>query len=149
MLDTPEDIPFLAAQSKREILYRFLRSEYGHLISAFVIKGSHIERIYCAIRKIKAEFNKTITIEELAGIAGMSVSGVHAHFKAVTAMSPLKFQKRLRLTEARNLMLIQNLDTTTVAYRVGYESPSQFSREYARLFGNPPGRDISILKRKN
>lgn len=149
MLDAPEDIPLLAVQSTREIFYRILRSEYGHLLAQIAFKGSHIERISSTIRKIKAEFHRTIAVEELAEIAGMSVSGFHAHFKTVTAMSPLKFQKNLRLTEARILMLTLDLDATAAAYQVGYESPSQFSREYARMFGNPPMRDINILKNKN
>lgn len=146
LLDEPEDIPMLSSQLTREILYRVLRSDYGHLLAKVAFKGSHVERVSHAIRAIKKNFSKTLTVEELAQIAGMSVSGFHAHFKTVTSMSPLQFQKQLRLIEARNLMLSKHLDATAAAYKVGYESPSQFSREYARMFGSPPRRDVSSLK---
>ena len=146
MLNAPEDIPFLAVQTIREIFYRILRSEYGYMLAQIAFKGSHVERISRAIRKIKTGFHEKITVEELADIAGMSISGFHAHFKAVTSMSPLQFQKHMRLIEARKLMLTQDLSATAAAYEVGYESPSQFSREYSRMFGTPPARDVSTLK---
>ncbi|CAI4156976.1 MAG: AraC family transcriptional regulator CmrA [Rickettsiales bacterium] len=146
MLDTPKDIPVLSSNMMREILYRVLQSEYGHLLASITFKGSHIERISNAIRAIKKDFNKPLTVNSLAEIAGMSVSGFHAHFKTVTSMSPLQFQKQLRLIEARHLMLSENMDAAAAAYQVGYESASQFSREYVRMFGTPPKRDINNLK---
>lgn len=147
LLETPWDIPVLAPMLTREIYYRLLNSEYGVIISQLAVSGSNMQRIATVIRKLKSEFAKPIRVEEMAKIAGMSVSSFHSHFKAVTAMSPLQYQKRLRLTEARRIMLADTLDATSTAYRVGYESPSQFSREYARMFGNPPLRDIGRLKK--
>ncbi len=149
MLATPEDILVLATQTIREIFYRILRGEHGDKLAQVAFKGSHTERIASAIHKIKANFRESIPVEKLADLAGMSVSGFHAHFKSITAMSPLQFQKNLRLIEARNLMLAGDLDATTTAYQVGYESPSQFNREYTRMFGNPPRRDIELLKQQN
>ncbi len=149
MLATPEDILVLATQTIREIFYRILRGEHGDKLAQVAFKGSHTERITSAIHKIKANFRESIPVEKLADLAGMSVSGFHAHFKSITAMSPLQFQKNLRLIEARNLMLAGDLDATTTAYQVGYESPSQFNREYTRMFGNPPRRDIELLKQQN
>ncbi len=146
LLETPQDIPVLSKQMLREVYYRILCSDYGETIAQTTLKGSHMQRISNVIQKMKREFHKPTTIEELASLAGMSTSSFHAHFKAVTAMSPLQFQKSLRLLEARSLMIANNTDATTTAYQVGYESPSQFNREYARMFGNPPVRDISILR---
>lgn len=149
MLATPEDIPVLAGQTIREVFYRVLCGEHGDKLAQIAFKGSHTERIASAIHKIKSHFRETIPVESLADIAGMSVSGFHAHFKSITAMSPLQFQKNLRLIEARNLMLAGDMDAAATAYRVGYESPSQFNREYTRMFGNPPRRDIDLLKQQN
>ncbi len=149
MLATPEDIPVLATPTIREIFYRILRGEHGDKLAQVAFKGSHTERIASAIHKIKANFRESIPVEKLADLAGMSVSGFHAHFKSITAMSPLQFQKNLRLIEARNLMLAGDLDAATTAYQVGYESPSQFNREYTRMFGNPPRRDIDLVKQQN
>lgn len=146
LLETPEDIPVLAPQIIREILYRVLRSEHGDMVAQITLTGSHMQRISCAIQKIKSNYDELLSVDALAALTGMSVSSFHAHFKSVTAMSPLQFQKSLRLMEARNLMVTDGIDAASTAYRVGYESPSQFSREYARMFGNPPGRDISLLK---
>ena len=145
LLDTPQDIPILAPMIRREIHYRLLVSPHGRTIAQLARTGSHAQRIAAAIRHLKAGYDKPIRIEALASRVGMSVSSFHAHFKAVTAMSPLQYQKRLRLLEARQIMLAEMRDAVSTAYRVGYESPSQFSREYARVFGNPPGRDIKRL----
>ena len=145
LLQTPQDIPTLAPMIKREIYYRLLNSTYGDDIVPFFRHGSQMQRIAVAIRELKANFDKPIHIESLANRVGMSISSFHAHFKSVTAMSPLQFQKYLRLMEARQIMLEERRDAASTAYRVGYESPSQFNREYARLFGNPPGRDIRRL----
>ncbi len=145
LLDTPQEIPVLAPMIKREIYYRLLSSPYGQSIAQLAQTGSHTQRIAAAIKQLKADYAKPIRIEALANRVGMSVSSFHAHFKAVTAMSPLQYQKRLRLLEARQIMLGEMRDAVSTAYRVGYESASQFSREYARVFGNPPGRDIKRL----
>jgi AraC-like DNA-binding protein len=146
LLNKPNDIPILAQQMKREIYYRALCSDHGDIIAQTALRGSHMQRIASAIEKIKTNFRHPLSIDELANITGMSTSSFHAHFKSVTAMSPLQYQKSLRLMEARNLMITHEQDATTTAYQVGYESPAQFSREYARMFGNPPIRDISALK---
>lgn len=143
---TPEDIAVLAAQTMREIYYRLLSSDYGEPLAQIALKGSHMQRIASAIRKIKTDYQQHISVDELAQLAGMSVSSFHAHFKSVTAMSPLQFQKSIRLIKARNLMVADEMDATSTAYHVGYESPSQFNREYARMFGNPPRRDRELHK---
>ena len=148
LLDAPHDIPILAPQTTREILYRLLCSDYGNTLAQITLAGSHIQRIATVIQKIKSNFHQRINIDGLAELAGMSISSFYAHFKSVTAMSPLQFQKSLRLMEARNLMITNGMDAASSAYSVGYESPSQFSREYARMFGNPPVRDIHLLKRQ-
>lgn len=149
LLETPEDIPVLSSQMLREIYYRMLRSEYGDTIAQIALKGSHMQRISIAIQKLKRDFHLPVTVEHLAELAGMSVSSFHAHFKSVTTMSPLQFQKSIRLMEARSLMITNDMNAASTAYRVGYESVSHFNREYARMFGNPPGRDINLLKEQN
>lgn len=148
LLESPADISALATQTMREVLYRALCNEYGDVVAQIARKGSHMESIANAIRKLKTDFRQTITVEELADIAHMSVSSFHFHFKAVTAMSPLQFQKSLRLIEARSIMVSQDIDVANTAFRVGYQSPSQFNREYARMFGNPPAKDVSIIKQR-
>lgn len=146
LLDMPEDIPVLAAQMLREVYYRVLRGEYGDTVAQISQHGSQMQRIATVVQKLKTDFREQISVETLAELAGMSLSSFHAHFKAVTAMSPLQFQKRLRLMEARRIMLGDAADASSAAYHVGYESPSQFSREYSRMFGNPPRRDINLLR---
>jgi AraC-like DNA-binding protein len=149
LMTTPEHIPVLAEPTKRELFYRLLCSRFGPLIAQMAIKDSHLQRIGKAIQYVKQEFHNPLSVPHLAQLAGMSVSSFHAHFKNITGVSPLQYQKSLRLLAARNLMAAENLDAATSAYQVGYESPSQFSREYARMFGNPPGRDVSLLKQNN
>lgn len=146
LLETPADIPVLGESFKREVLYRVLRGEFGSLIAQLAMKGSHLQRINKALQLIKQQYNEPLSVSALAELAGMSVSSFHTHFKNVTGLSPLQYQKSLRLLAARNLMAAEDLDAASSAYRVGYESASQFSREYARMFGNPPARDISLLK---
>lgn len=146
LMEKPQDAPLLSPLIIREIHYRMLTGEHGAAIAQLVIKGSNMQRINSAIYKIKSDYNKPMTVEDMAEIAGMSLSSFHFHFKEVTAMSPLQFQKRLRLTEARKMMLADSLDAASTAYRVGYESASQFSREYSRMFGKPPMRDIESLR---
>jgi AraC-like DNA-binding protein len=146
LLDTPRDIPVLAPLMLREIHYRLLSGPYGHAIAQIATAGSHTHRIGLAIRRIKTQLASSIRVEELASIASMSPSSFHEQFKAVTAMSPLQYQKRLRLTEARRILLAERSDASSAAFRVGYQSVSQFSREYARMFGAPPIRDVEGLK---
>lgn len=146
LMQVPDDIPVLGESLVREMHYRMLRSNYGKEIAQISLKGTPTQRISVAIQKLRRDYDQTVTIEELAAMAGMSVSSFHAHFKAVTNMSPLQFQKSVRLVEARSLMIAQHLDAASTAYKVGYESPSQFSREYARMFGSPPARDIARIR---
>ena len=146
LLQQPDDIPVLAESLVREMHYRMLRSNYGREIAQISLKDTPTQRISVAIQKLRRDYDQTVTIQELAALAGMSVSSFHAHFKAVTNMSPLQFQKSVRLVEARSLMISQHMDAASTAYRVGYESPSQFSREYARMFGSPPARDIARIR---
>ena len=146
LLDDPDSIPVLAPLIKREICWRVLNSEQGARLRQIVSIGSHGHRIARSIEWIKENYNQNFKVEDMAEIAQMSPSTFHQHFRQLTAMSPLQYQKYLRLTEARRLMLGESLDASKVAYHVGYESPSQFSREYSRLFGAPPKKDIERIK---
>jgi AraC-like DNA-binding protein len=141
LLDTPQDIPILAPLIRREILYRLLVSGEGARLRQIALQDSHAHRIARAIRLLRDNYARPLRVEAVARDVHMSVSSFHHHFKAVTAMSPLQYQKQLRLQEARRLILAGDADAATVAYQVGYESPSQFTREYGRLFGAPPLRD--------
>jgi AraC-like DNA-binding protein len=147
LLETPRDIPVLGPLMMREFHYRLLQSPYGRAIAQMAIAGSNTHKIGQIIRRIKTRLAEPIRVEELASQANMSPSSFHQHFKAVTAMSPVQYQKRLRLTEARQILLAEKADATSAAYRVGYQSVSQFSREYARMFGAPPMRDVEGLRK--
>lgn len=142
LLDTPADIPMLAPLITREIIYRVLQSKNGQRIRQFAIIGSHAHSIAEAIRLISRDFAKPLRVESLAKEVNLSVSALHKHFKNVTGMSPLQYQKFIRLQEARSILFSGNAEAADAAYRVGYESPSQFSREYARMFGLPPKSDV-------
>lgn len=146
LLETPEDIPTLAPLVTREILYRLLKGEHGHQLCEIATTDGQSQRISRAIAWLKKHYDQPLRIESIARELNMSVSSLHHHFKAVTTMSPLQFQKQLRLQEARRMMLTQDLDAATAGHRVGYESPSQFGREYSRLFGAPPARDLRRLR---
>jgi AraC-like DNA-binding protein len=146
LLDTPEDIPMLAPMIIREIYYRLLMGEQGESVRQIATSGSHMQRIAEVIQLIKADFTQPMRVEELAGQANMSPSSFHHHFKKVTSMSPLQYQKQLKLLEARRLMLTENSNAANAAYQVGYESPSQFNREYSRMFGAPPIKDVERLR---
>jgi len=146
LLDTPQDIPVLAPLYEQELLYRLLTGEQGLRLRSIAAADSQSHRTARAIDWIKNNFDQPLSIDALAEAANMSKSSLHHHFKALTAMSPLQYQKQLRLQEARKMMLTEALDAATVARRVGYESPSQFSREYRRLFGAPPLRDIARMR---
>jgi AraC-like DNA-binding protein len=145
LLDTPQDIPILAPMKIREIYYRLLIGDQSEAVRQIATSGSNMQRIATVIQDIKVDFTKPMRVADLAEQASMSPSSFHHHFKQVTSMSPLQYQKQLRLLEARRLMLAENYNAVTAADRVGYESPSQFSREYARLFGAPPIQDIERL----
>lgn len=149
LLDTPKDIKVLAPLFVKEIIYRVLQGEHGGMLKQIAIEGSATQQISDVIEHIMNNYEKSFKIEELAEIANMSVSSLHRHFKEVTAMSPIKYQKQLRLQEARSLLLTESSDAADVAFRVGYESPSQFSREYSRMFGLPPKEDIKLLREQN
>jgi AraC-like DNA-binding protein len=146
LLAEPKDIPILAPIIQREIFYRLLVSDQGARLRQMASAGSQSQQIARAIYWLKGNFTQPLRIDDLATQVNMSTSTFHHHFRSVTAMSPLRYQKWLRLNEARRLMLAENQDATTAAFQVGYESPSQFSREYSRLFGNSPLRDITNLR---
>ncbi len=146
LLDEEQDIPILAPIIQREIIYRLLVGEQGGRLRQISAEGSQSRQIARAIEWLKGNFTQPLRIDDLAAQARMSSSTFHHHFRSMTALSPLQYQKQLRLQEARRLMLSERLDAATAAFQVGYESPSQFSREYGRLFGAPPLRDISKLR---
>jgi AraC-like DNA-binding protein len=141
LVESPDDIPILAPMVKREILYRLLRNGQGARLRQMALQDSQTQRVAKAIRLLRENFSRPIRVESIAKDVHMSVSSLHHQFKAVTAMSPLQYQKQLRLQEARRLMLFGDVDVAIAAHRVGYESASQFSREYSRFFGAPPLRD--------
>jgi AraC-like DNA-binding protein len=146
LLETPRDIPILAPMMLRELYYRLLIGEQSEAVRQIATSGSSMQRIASAIQLLQAEFTQSMRIEDLARQVKMSTSSFHQHFKQVTSMSPLQYQKQLRLMEARRLLLTEDFDAIEAAYQVGYESPSQFSREYSRMFGAPPIRDIERLR---
>ncbi len=146
LLDTPQDIPFLSPLIQREIIYRILRGPEGARLRAIATLGDQSNRTAKAIAWICTNYAKPLRIEDLADLAGMGLSTLHHHFRALTAMSPLQYQKQLRLQAARGRMLVDGLDAASAAFEVGYESASQFSREYVRFFGQPPMRDIRTLR---
>jgi AraC-like DNA-binding protein len=146
LLDTPSEAPFLAPLITREIVYRLWRGEQGDRLRYIATLGGYTPHIVKAIERLHKDFDQPLRMDSIARELGMSVSGFHHHFKAVTAMSPLQFQKRLRLQEARRLLLGEGLDAASAAYRVGYNDASHFNREYKRLFGVPPIRDVERLR---
>ena len=145
LLDRPDTIRALAPLIEREILYRLLTGPHGPMLRHVATAGSHLNQVSRAIAAIRRRFDERIRIDDVAAEAGMSASSLHAHFKAITRMTPLEYQKQLRLQEARRLMLTEGATASTAGFAVGYESPSQFSREYRRLFGAPPRADIERL----
>ncbi len=146
LLDVPRDIPFLSGLIQREIIYRILRGAEGARLRGIATLGEQSHRTAKAIAWIKANYARPLRVEELAEIAGMGVSTLHHHFRVLTAMSPLQYQKQLRLQAARGRMLMDGLDAASAAFDVGYESASQFNREYSRYFGQPPMRDVRTLR---
>ena len=146
LLDTPQHIPFLSGLIQREIIYRILRGREGARLRAIATLGDQSHRTAKAIAWVRANYAKPLRMEDLAKIAGMGVSTLHHHFRTLTAMTPLQYQKQLRLHAARERMLIDSLDAASAAFEVGYESATQFNREYSRFFGQPPKRDIRTLR---
>lgn len=146
LLETPRDIAMLAPLAEREILYRLMTGGDAARLRQIATAESRLQQVNRAIGWIRRNYDKAFSVEVLAQEAAMSPSALHQHFKAVTAMSPLQYQKQLRLQEARRLILGTALDAASAGFRVGYESPSQFSREYRRLFGAPPLRDAARLR---
>ncbi len=146
LLNTPQDIPFLSGLIQREIIYRILRGPEGARLRAIATLGDQSHRTAKAISWVRTNYAKPLRVDELAKIATMGVSTLHHHFRALTAMSPLQYQKQLRLQAARERMLMDGLDAASAAFEVGYESATQFNREYSRFFGQPPMRDIRALR---
>jgi AraC-like DNA-binding protein len=147
LLDHPGDVSVLAPLIEREILWRLLCGEQGTMLRQIGLADSRLSQISHAISWIRANYAKILRIENLAQMAAMSVSSFHRHFRAVTTMSPIQYQKQIRLQEARARLLAQSADVAAVGFAVGYDSPSQFSREYSRVYGAPPGRDAARLRR--
>jgi AraC-like DNA-binding protein len=146
LLDTPGDIPVLAPLIERELLYHLLNGPLGPRLRDAAVSGNHSHQVARTIGWLRQNLAQAIRIDDLADLANMSKSSLHHHFKALTSMTPLQYQKHLRLQEARRLMLIDREDAASAAHRVGYESPSQFSREYRRMFGAPPAKDIASVR---
>jgi AraC-like DNA-binding protein len=149
LLNSPQDIPFLNDLIQREIIYRILRGPEGARLRSVATLGDQSHRTAKAIAWIAANYSKTLRVEELAELSSMGVSTLHHHFRMLTSMSPLQYQKQLRLQSARNLMLNNGMDAASASFEVGYESPTQFNREYSRFFGQPPMRDVKALRDAN
>ncbi|WP_246139595.1 AraC family transcriptional regulator [Parahaliea aestuarii] len=146
LLDSPADIPVLAPLARRELLYRALLGELGPRMRRFIMSDSQAARVSRVIATLKDRYSEPLRISDLASQANMSESSLFHSFKQITRMTPLQYQKKLRLHEARRLMVSEGLEAASASYRVGYESPSHFSREYSRLFGAPPKADVSRLR---
>jgi AraC-like DNA-binding protein len=146
MLASPSDIPMLLPLLLRELYYRLLTGPNGDKLGWLGLPDSRTRRLTEALHLLRDDFARPVLIEELAAMAGMSASSFHYHFKELTSMTPLRYQKQLRLLEAKRLMLMEDANVTHAAFHVGYESPSQFSREYARMFGSPPKRDVAAMR---
>ncbi len=146
LIDTPNDAPFFSKLLQREIIYRLLQGPQGDRLRAVATLADQDYRTAKAVAWVRDHFEKTLNVHDLASMTGMSRSTLHHHFRNLTAMSPLQFQKQLRLHAARQKMLTEELDAASAAFEVGYESPSQFNREYKRFFGQPPMRDIQAIR---
>ena len=146
LLDSPRDAPVLRPLVEREILWRLLCGKQGGRVRQIGLADSRLAQVSHAIRHIRQHYAESVSVDELAGLATMSVSSFHRHFRAVTAMTPIQFQKQIRLQEARTRLLADADDVAAVGFAVGYDSASQFSREYSRMFGAPPGRDVARLR---
>ena len=147
LLDRPSDIPVLASAIEREILWRLINGQQATMVRQIGLADSRTAQIGRAIRWIRGHYAEAIRIEELATIAGMSVTSFHRHFRGITSMTPIQYQKHIRLQKARSRLISAARDVAEVGFSVGYDSPSQFSREYRRLFGRSPGKDGESLRR--
>ncbi|MFD0982080.1 AraC family transcriptional regulator [Tropicimonas aquimaris] len=147
LAERPQDIPVLAPMIRREIVWHLLNGPHGSMLRQIGLADSRTARIGRAIAWVRENFTETLNVPDLAGLAGMSAATFHRHFKAATQMTPVQFQKKLRLQEARRLLLAEGADVSQIGFAIGYESPSQFSREYRRMFGAPPGRDGAEIRR--
>jgi transcriptional regulator GlxA family with amidase domain len=146
LLEEPDDAAVLAPLIEREILWRLLTGPQGEALRQIGLADSNLSHVSRAITWVRDNYAEPVRIDDLAQLSGLSTSAFHRHFRAVTAMTPLQFQKRIRLQHARSMLLAQRSDVAAVGHEVGYDSPSQFNREYRRLFGAPPGRDASQLR---
>lgn len=146
LVESPDDVPLLAPMIERELLYRVLQTEHGAVLRQLARAGSRLSQIQRAVEWIRDHLTEPTPVEAMASVAAMSVSSFHRNFKAVTGLSPLAYQKQMRLREARRRLLVEPGAVASVAFSVGYESASQFSREYARQFGLPPARDVARLR---
>lgn len=146
LMERPDEVAALAPAYEREILFRVLQGPLGWMLRDIATHGAALSRIGVAIQWIRENFAKPLRVEALAEMAALSVSAFHRHFKAATALSPLQYQKQVRLLHARSLLIAGEGNATSIAFGVGYESPNQFSREYARQFGRPPSRDAALLR---
>lgn len=146
LFESPQDFDFLAPLALREIIYRLLQSDQAARLHQIASHGGQSQRVMGAIEWLRHNFDQPLSIEALARQCGMSVSALHHHFKEVTAMSPLQFQKQMRLQEARRLMISQDLDAASAGFKVGYDDPSYFSRDYRRFFGAPPRRHVARIQ---
>ena len=146
LVDRPDDVPVLGPAIEREILWRLINSDQGATVRQIGLVGSRISQVARAIRWIRTRYAEILRIEDLAQLAGMSVTSFHRHFRAVTSMTPIQYQKQIRLQEARARLLANPKDVAAVGFAVGYDSPSQFSREYRRQFGAPPGKHTAAHK---
>ena len=146
LVEAPDDVPLLAPMIERELLYRVLQSEHGNVLRQFARADSRLSQIHRAVKWIRAHLAEPLRVAKLASVASMSVSSFHRHFKAVTGLSPLAYHKQMRLQEARRRLIAEPGAVASVAFSVGYESASQFSREYTRQFGMPPARDAARLR---
>ncbi len=145
-LENKNDLKVLAPSIVREIHYLLMSSRYGRKIRQLGVVGSKTQRIGKVVEHLRNDYAAPLRVTNLARMANMSPSSFHLHFRQVTSMSPLQYQKQVRLQEARRLLSVETTDAASVAFKVGYESPSQFSREYRRLFGQPPMRDLDRLR---
>jgi AraC-like DNA-binding protein len=147
LMQRPGEIAALAPAYEREILFRVLQGPLGWMLRDIALPETALSRVGVAIRWIRQNFSETLRVDDLAGMAALSVSAFHRHFKAITALSPIQYQKRVRLLHARSMLMAGEGNATSVAFEIGYESANQFSREYARLFGRPPLKDIAAMTR--
>ncbi|PWE53373.1 AraC family transcriptional regulator [Metarhizobium album] len=148
LLDRPSSVPLLQSQLIREMHYWLLAGRHGSIIRSLGVADSHANRIARAVAVIRSDYAQTLPVERLAGVAGMSNSSFHQHFRAITSLSPIQFQKQLRLIEARRMMISEGSALSNAAYAVGYESVPQFTREYGRMFGMPPARDVKETRNR-